>query len=278
MKYRSSIRTLLVDDEPHARTRMRLLLEKDQDVEVVAECADGGAAIEAIAGGRIDLVFLDIQMPGLSGFDVIRTVGVDHMPAVVFATAFDEYAVKAFEACALDYLLKPFSDERFARATQRAKDYFGTRSAAEFGRRLAALLSDYKQPKDHRAGDGDASDGPPPDLIADSTCRRVPLSTPAGTVLIDPDEIDWIEARDAYVRIHVGGQSHLVRATMNAMESRFAPLGFARTHRSAIVNLGRVRQLRPQQHGDYLVVLQNGAQVRLSRTRRKAVEERLSRR
>lgn len=252
----SPIRVLVADDEPLARSGVVELLRADPAVTVVGECGDGAAAVEAIRELSPDLVLLDVQMPVLDGFEVIDQVGPERMPAVIFITAFDEYAVRAFQVHAFDYLLKPFDDERFAEALRQAKRRLAG-DLGEMGRRLARLLAD-------------AGSTPAPRYLS-----RVVVRKPSQTVLLPVDDIEWIEAADYCVKIHAAGRAHVIRDSMQRMEDRLDPARFFRAHRSGIVNLDRIRELQPGPSGDHILVLASGARVRLSRSRRAALEERL---
>lgn len=243
------IRTLIVDDEVHARNRMRALLSAFDDIEVVAECASGVEALAAIDAHRLDLVFLDVQMPGMSGLDVVRDVGADRMPLVVFATAYDRFAIEAFEAHAVDYLLKPIDPERMARTME-----FVRRRLRESGggERLRELLDRMER-------------GYPRKLAVKS----------GGTIhVVDVDAIDWIEADGNYVTIHAAGSTYLHRETLQGIGQRLDPARFARVHRSHVVNLDRVRRLEPDRHGDYTVVMEDGTRLTLTRTWRETFLER----
>ncbi|MCH8960754.1 MAG: response regulator transcription factor [Bacteroidetes bacterium] len=242
---RPPIRTLIVDDEPLGRERIRMLLQDDPDVLLVGECKDGHEAVEAIETQQPDLVFLDVQMPELDGLGVIRSIGVEHMPAVIFVTAYDEYAVHAFEVHALDYLLKPFDVERFVEAFQRAAELIRHRHKADLDRRLARLLDDL-QP-------------------ATKGLQRLMIKTQQRIYFIRTDEVDWIEAAGNYVRLHVGGKTHLLRQTMNALERQLDLDRFLRIHRSTIVNVDRVRDLHRMFNGEYEVRLYDGTTLTLSR-------------
>jgi len=230
----SRIRTLVVDDEPIARARVLALLGEEPDIEVVGECWSGAQAVAAITEKSPDLIFLDVQMPEMNGFDVAHALGADRMPAVVFVTAFDEFAIKAFEVQALDYLLKPFDDARFARTLARAKE----RAAA------------------------------PPPKSPGGFRRRFLVRVRERIVVVDAADIDWIEAADYYVSIHAGGHAYLLREPLAELEKSLDPDVFFRVHRSAIVNLARIREIHPMFHGDSMVVLSDGSQVKLSRSRR----------
>jgi len=250
------IRTLIVDDEPLARQSIRLLLRADAGVEVVGEAGSGAEAVKAIRKHSPDLVFLDIQMPEMDGFGVIEHIAAERMPVVVFVTAFDRYALKAFEVHALDYLLKPFSDARFEKALRQAKAQIGQREISHLSQRLLALLEDR-----------DAHRAPPPARAANYLSRLMVKS--AGRVFfLKADEIDWIEAADYYVKLHVGRKSHLLRESLSELESKLDPEKFLRTHRSSIVNLDRVREMHPLPGGEYAVLLHDGTELKLSRARR----------
>jgi two-component system LytT family response regulator len=249
------IRTLVVDDEPIARERVLSFLQQEDDVEVVGECGDGAQAVAAIQHQVPDLVFLDVQMPGVDGFGVIEAIGAEKMPTVVFVTAYDEYALRAFEVHALDYLLKPFGRDRFRQTLTHARAHLERRRAGDLGRRLLALVNDIKPeaPKLDR-------------LIVKSGGRVFFLRT---------GDLDWIEAAGNYVRLHLGEESHLFRETMNRMEARLDPKRFVRIHRSRIVNTERIKELQPWFNGEYVVVLRDGARLPLSRGYRDKLQEQL---
>jgi two-component system LytT family response regulator len=251
------IRTLVVDDEPLARERLTGLLSAEPDIEIVGQCRDGEEAARAIVAQTPDLAFLDVQMPAMSGFDVIEAVGSERMPLVIFVTAYDQHALKAFQVRALDYLLKPFDRERFQESLQRARTQIQRDETGDLGRRLLALVKDLRrdQPKTDR-------------IVVKSGGRLFFLRT---------DEIDWIEAAGNYVRLHVGNSSHLLRETMNAIEGRLDAEKFFRIHRSRIVNMERIQEMQPWLNGEYAVVLQNGTRLTLSRGYREKLQERLAR-
>ncbi|MDQ3488932.1 MAG: LytTR family DNA-binding domain-containing protein [Acidobacteriota bacterium] len=251
------IRTLVVDDEPLARERLTNLLSAEPDIEVVGQCRDGEEAATAIVDHTPDLVFLDVQMPAMNGFEVIDAVGSERMPLVIFVTAYDQHALKAFQVRALDYLLKPFDRERFHEALQRARTYIQRDETGDIGRRLLALVKDLRrdQPKTDR-------------LVVKSGGRLFFLRT---------DEIDWIEAAGNYVRLHVGPVSHLLRETMNAIEGRLDPEKFFRIHRSRIVNMERIQEMQPWLNGEYAVLLRTGTRLTLSRGYREKLQDRLAR-
>src|SRR4051794_32943083 len=217
-------RVLIVDDEPLARERLRMLLHDEQGIDVVGEAGDAATAAEAIAVLSPDLVFLDVQMPGATGFDVINAVGADKMPMVVFVTAYDRYAVRAFEVHALDYLLKPFNRERFRRALGRARARLQQGKAAEVNGLLRALLDDLRGP---------------------ARPRRLVVKSEGRICLLNPEDVDWVEAAGNYVRLHVGKEQHLLRTTMEALEAQLPPGRFVRLHRSAIANVERIQSLEP---------------------------------
>jgi two-component system LytT family response regulator len=236
------LRTLIVDDEPVARHRLKRLLGKEADVSIVAECGDGASAASAIQKHDLDLVFLDVQMPKMSGFEVVSAVGADRMPAVIFVTAFDRFAMQAFEAQALDYLLKPFGEERVKKALTRARAFLTGSTKRSFQSQLTHLLN--------AAGNRHAQC-----LLVKERDRMIVLK---------PGEIDWVEAEGDYVRLHVGGDAYLNRITMAQMEARLAPEGFVRIHRSRLVNFERIKELRPMFRGESVVVLKNGARLQAS--------------
>lgn len=253
------LRAVIVDDEPLARDNVRLALEKELDVEVIAECADGDAAIEAIRELEPDVVFLDVQMPGTGGFDVVQEIGPEEMPAVVFVTAFDEHALRAFEVHALDYVLKPFDDDRFSDAVEHARRTLRARRDEEsFRRGLSALMSDVHN------GQGDGSG-------RSRFANRLMVRLRDRIHFVRTEEVDWFEAAGNYVRLHVGDRSHLIRSTMSAIEDRLDPQQFVRIHRSTIVNVDRIKEIQPWAGGDYLAILKSGQQLRISRGYRDAL-------
>jgi len=258
------IRTLIVDDEPLARRNLRVLLEKDAQIEIVDECRNGREAVKAINALSPDLIFLDIQMPELDGFDVLARVGPERIQAIIFVTAFDQYALKAFEVHALDYLLKPFDDERFAFALRRAKSQIEAREINRVSKRLLALLEERESQGEHAGETGEKS-----------YLTRLMIKASGRVVLLKVGEIDFIEADGNYAKLHVGRKSHLLREKMHDLEVRLDPGQFVRIHRSIIVNLDRIKELHPHFNGDYIVVLEDGRQLRLSRTRRENLEARL---
>lgn len=267
----SRIRVLVVDDEPLARSGLVALCERDADLEVVGECSDGLAAVEAIERLEPDLLLLDIQMPELDGFEVLRAIGPEQMPHVVFVTAFDEFAVRAFEVNALDYLLKPFDDERFDVAIERAKHALREPTVDQLSRRLIGLL---EATSDRVSGAGSAP-AAPGDRTVTPYMTRIAIKDLGRVYFIRTDEIAWIQAANYYAKLHVGGRVHLLRETMTSLESRLDPARFFRASRSAIVNLDRVREVQPFGRGAHVIILDDGARVKLSQSRRDALERML---
>jgi two-component system LytT family response regulator len=250
-------RTLIVDDEPLARERLRRLLETEPDVELIGECADGRTAVAAIREQTPDLVFLDVQMPELNGFEVLEQLRGGRLPLVVFVTAYDQFALKAFEVHAVDYLLKPFDRERFQVTWRRAQDQLRHQRAGELNQRLSALLDDLK----------------PPSKAVD----RLAVKSSGRVVFVRVEEIDWVEAADNYVELHVGEESHLHRETMADLEQMLPPGRFMRISRSTIVNVDRIKELQPLFHGEYAVILRNGTRLTLSRSYREKLNQLLGR-
>ena len=248
-----TLSTLIVDDEPLARQRLQRLLKSEPDVRLLPACADGRSAIAAIEERRPDLVFLDVQMPEINGFEVLAAVGVKHMPAVIFVTAHDKFALQAFEAQALDYLLKPFGAERVHTALARARTFI---AGAQRGRekQLAGLLRQTA-------------------AVRESPCVLVKKRD--RVVVLRPDEIDLVEALGDYVRLHVGAESHLLRATLTEMERTLEAAGFMRIHRSRLVNWSRVKEFVADRERDPVVVLKNGARLVASHSCLKELEKRL---
>lgn len=257
---KKKIRTLLVDDEPLARRNLRVLLKDDAEVEIVGEAGNGPEALAAICKHSPDLVFLDIQMPELDGFGVLERIEAEQLPVIIFVTAFDQYALRAFEFHALDYLLKPFDDARFEKALRRAKQQVEQREIKDLSGRLIALL------------EGRDAQGPAERTPQASYLTRLLIKSAGRVSFLKVDEIDWIGAEDYYVKLHVGRKSHLLRETMNEMEVKLDPAKFVRVHRSAIVNLDRIRELQQPYSGEYLVVLQDGTELKLSRSRREQLQ------
>jgi two-component system LytT family response regulator len=251
----TKIRTLVVDDEPIARSHVIALLGEESDIEVVGECANGLEAATAIEQASPDLVFLDVQMPELDGFELVRSVAPDRMPAVVFVTAYDEYALHAFEVHAIDYLLKPFSAERFRSALMHAREQLKQRRATDIGRQLLDFLPEIRRSAPGR--------------------DRLVVRSGGRIYFVRTVEIDWCEAAGNYVRLHVGQQTHLVRDTMGHLEANLDPQQFIRIHRSAIVNVDRIQELQSSFNGEYVVLLRGGTRLTLSRGYRDGLQERL---
>lgn len=254
---RPTTRVVIVDDEPLARERLRMLLAGEEWIEIVAECPDGPSAVAAIQKLKPELVFLDVQMPGATGFEVIQAIGPERMPFVIFVTAYDRYALRAFDVHALDYLLKPFDRERFQQALLRARQQLERQSHGELERRLLQLVQDLK---------------PAPQRL-----ERFVIKAGGRVFFVRSEEIDWIEAAGNYVKLHVGPDAHLFRETMNALESQLDPDIFFRVHRSHIVNIERVRELQPWFNGEYVVFLRDGTRLTLSRGYREKLQERIGR-
>jgi two-component system LytT family response regulator len=286
------MRVLIADDEPLARRRLVRFLRAEPDVEVVAECAGGAAAVTALAEQEIDLAVLDVQMPDLDGFEVVATHlaarGADRMPPVIFVTAYDEYAIRAFEVHALDYLLKPVTAERFQAAFRRAREHTERARAAQAGRRLKALLEQVlagERAADGGlsaaaaawaiAGGGPAATATAPAAAPSAWADRITIKTEGRVFVVKVSDVDWFEAQGNYVRVHTGKAAHLIRETISAVEASLNPAQFARIHRSTIVNLDRIRELQPWFAGDYLVILKDGTQLKLSRTFREQLQARL---
>ncbi|MCI0337707.1 MAG: LytTR family DNA-binding domain-containing protein [Acidobacteria bacterium] len=262
-KTRKKIRTLIVDDEPIARRNIRALLRGYPDIELVGECGSGAHAVKLIQADPPDLLFLDVQMPEMSGFDVLKQIEIERIPALIFVTAYDVYALKAFEVQALDYLLKPFDDERFALAIGRAKVQIEQREAAGLKQKLLALL--------------EREESRPVPQSKPEYEEKFLIKSASRIFFVKAEEIDWIEAADYYVCLHVGGQSHLLRETMAEMEAKLDPARFYRIHRSTIINLSRVKQVQTRPGGEYVVILEDGISLRLSRSRKEQIEEILNR-
>jgi two-component system, LytTR family, response regulator len=250
------IHVLVADDELPARQRLMDLLRRDDQVASVSEAADGETAVEMIQREDPDLLFLDVQMPELDGLAVIDAIGAAQMPLTVFVTAYDQHAIRAFEANALDYLLKPFSDERFEATMSRAKARLDERSMREFGQRVVKMVSTAPAAQERRLD-------------------RLVVKAGGTTRFIRVIDIDWIEAAGVYVTLHVGGKELLYRAALNDLAEKLDPRRFVRVHRSALINIESVLQLEPISHGEFEAVLKNGSRTRVSRTYRVQLEKRL---
>ena len=260
----AEIRALIADDEPLARRGIRQLLEGHPDVIVAGECRNGRETLRALHSLQPDLVFLDVQMPQLDGFGVLRAFGARRMPAVVFVTAYDEFAVRAFEAHALDYLVKPVSEARFAAALRHVRARLRSNQALELAQKLEALLAS------HEGGSALGVDSGAAAPVGRSM-RRVVVPTTNGEIVLDATEIDWIQAEDYYAAIYALGKRHLIRESLASLEERLDPTSFVRVHRSAIVRLDRVRELRSSAFGEWVIVLRDGTRIPVSRRRREQV-------
>ena len=250
------IRTVIVDDEPLARRGIRAQLKNEKDIEIISECRNGHEAVKAIESQAPDLVFLDVQMPELDGFGVVDAIGVERMPGVIFVTAYDRYALRAFEVHALDYLLKPFDDERFATALERARRQIKQKNIDDLGRRLQGLLDDLQSSRKY--------------------VERLVVKSAGRIFFLSVAEIDWIEAADNYVRLHTGRESHLLRETMNSLEKKLDPEQFLRVHRSRIVNARKIKELQPLFRGEYDIMLRDGTRVESGRGYRERIQKLLS--
>ena len=249
----AKIRVLIVDDEPLAREGVRSMLERESDIDIIEECSDGRSAILAIEKQVPDLVFLDVQMPELNGFGVLEALEIKQMPVVIFVTAYDQHALKAFEVHALDYLLKPLDAERFQKALERAKTQIALKKTGKHREQLLELLQDLKAEK--------------------KILERFVIKNAGRIFFLKATEIDWIEASGNYVRLHVGSESHLLRETMNELETQLDPDKFLRIHRSHIVNIERIKEMQPWFQGEYVVILHDGTRLTLSRGYREKLNE-----
>src|SRR5205085_1633977 len=242
------IRTLIVDDMPLARKRVRRFLRTDSETEIIGECSDGKEAVAAVKELAPDMIFLDVQMPEMDGFEVLNSIGTENLPAIIFVTAHDQYALRAFDVHAIDYLLKPFDEHRFRRAVERAKREVKQDRMSDVNERLRALLEDVsREPK---------------------YIKRLAVKTSGRTVILAADEIDWIETAGNYLRLHTGRETHLIRERMNQIEGKLDPKRFARVHRSTIVNVDRIKEMHPLFNGDQVLILRDGTQLTMSRTYR----------
>ncbi len=250
-----NIRVLIVDDEPLARKGIRRLLEKEPDIEIIGECSDGLEAVETINNEKPDIVFLDIQMPELDGFGVLEALELPQLPIIIFITAFDEFALKAFEVHALDYLLKPVKAEKFQHALQRARAVLHFKQTDQFQKQLESMLQYVSSKRQY--------------------LERLIVKDVKGIVIVYVSDVDWFEAYGDYIRIHEKGKKYLLRKTMNTLESGLNPENFARIHRSTIVQINRIKKLQPLNNGDYVIFLEDGTQLSLSRTYSKAFLEKI---
>ena len=246
------VRTIVVDDEPLARERLMKLLRAEPEIEIVGEAANGRAAVDLLRKEKPALAFLDVQMPELDGFGVLAELEESERPAVVFVTAYDKFALKAFEVHAIDYLLKPFDKERFQTALRRALDHLARQQPDKMQEQLSALLNELRPA---------------------SQSDRIAVKSDGRVVFIKVSDIDWVEAADNYVSLHVGKESHLVRETMTNIETRLPRDRFIRISRSTIVNMERIKELQPMFHGEYAVILRDGTRLTLSRSHRDKLQQ-----
>jgi two-component system, LytTR family, response regulator len=250
---------LIVDDENLARKRIRDLLAGRTDFRIVGECPNGKSAVREIEETAVDLVFLDVQMPDMDGFEVLERLETDSPPAIIFVTAYDKYALRAFDVHALDYLLKPFDDERFEETLEHVCKQIKRNRIENLSGKLAGLLADYN--KASKTGKPNAYQ------------KRLVIRSTGKISFIEVEEIEWIEAEGSYVSLHTGARAHLMRGTLKKLEKTLDPRRFVRIHRSAIVNISFVRELKPYFHGEYVVILKNGKKLKLSRSYRESVEK-----
>ncbi|HEX6307584.1 MAG TPA: LytTR family DNA-binding domain-containing protein [Longimicrobiales bacterium] len=247
------IRAVIVDDEPLAREGVRLHLEAEPDIEVIGEAGSGEEAVTLIETVRPDLIFLDVQMPGLDGFGVLEALGPAHMPVTIFTTAYDQFALRAFDAHAIDYVLKPYDAERFRNAIQRARTQLSGRRKVQLDDRLDSLLDELRTRNQY--------------------LERLVVRSGGRILILRVADIDWVEAASNYVRLHAGGREYLLRETMTALESKLDPADFVRIHRSTIVRVDRIRELEPLFQGDYVVILDDNTRLTSSRGYREKLQE-----
>jgi two-component system LytT family response regulator len=269
------IRSIIVDDEELARRGIELRLANHPDIVIVQHCANGREALASIAQDKPDLMFLDIQMPGLSGFEVLARLPHESLPMVIFVTAYDRYALDAFEAQAIDYLLKPINDLRFTQALDRVRAYWQQRNALSQRQQLIKLLASTQ-------GTGTVDEQTLREYLHAERQPQYPQVLPirddAGTVRVDVSSIDWIDAAGDYMCVHADGRTYVLRETMKSLEAVLDPTLFQRVHRSTIVNVSRVRRLRPHTNGEYFLTLDDGQEIKLSRSYRDRVDQLLQRR
>lgn len=270
---RGPLRVLVADDEPLARRRLVRFLRAEPDVDEIVEAGGGREAVGILEAGDVDLALLDVQMPDLDGFGVLTEVGPDRAPPVIFVTAYDAYALRAFEVHAFDYLLKPVTAERFRAAFARARAHLDQVTSASAGRRLRALLAQLLA-AEGAAGDATGANG---ERLPERTryVDRIPVTARDRTVFVPVSEVDWFAADGNYVKVHAGRATHLIRETLSALEASLHPDRFVRIHRGTIVNVDRIRELQPWFAGDQIVILKDGRQLRLSRTYRERLFERM---
>ena len=263
-----TIRVLIVDDEPLAREGVALRLEQESDIEIIGECANGSDAIRAILSLSPDLVFLDIKMPKVNGFDVVNAIGMEHMPPVIFLTAYDQYAVEAFKTHAIDYLLKPIDNARFKESLQHARGQILKNTIAERSEQLTQLLTQTQGLTSALPAGGQ--------VTSNVQNERLVIRSNGHVYFLESDDISWVEAEGDYISVHTPKKSHLVRETMKNMEARLHDQGFQRVHRSCIVNLAYVRELISMDNGDYQIILRDDTRVKLSRNYRDILYQRLN--
>ncbi|MGE0408958.1 MAG: LytR/AlgR family response regulator transcription factor [Amphiplicatus sp.] len=263
MSETEKIRTVIVDDEPLALRGLKLRLTEFPEIDVVAEAVNGREAVKEIKARAPDLVFLDVQMPGLDGFGVVRALLGAPAPLFIFVTAYDKYAIDAFEANALDYLVKPVEEERLKDAVHRAREALKRRAAVSRESRLVELLATLSEDDRDRIKE----------LLNDPAwtdkeryARRLSFKDGSKVVVLNAEDIEWIDAAGDYMCVHAGGKTHIIRETMKTLQQRLDPTRFQRVHRSAIVNIGKVKELHPHSNGEYFLILENGAELKLSRS------------
>jgi two-component system LytT family response regulator len=261
MTTQAKLKVLIVDDEVLARLTIRNLLAGDPEIEIAGECRNGVEAVSFLKKQTPDLLFLDIQMPGMNGFDVLSQIACEEISAVIFVTAFDEYALKAFEVHAIDYLLKPFTDERFAAALTRAKEQIQLREVNRLSRSLMAAMRAEMTMVD------------PEPAKRKTFLTRFMIRSGGRAAFIKALDVDWIAADDYYIKLNVNGRAHLLRMSMNELEEKLDPQQFLRIHRSTIVNFDRVKELQQNPNGEWVVVLRDGTELKLSRSRREQLEQ-----
>jgi two-component system LytT family response regulator len=269
------IRAIIVDDEELARRGIEIRLAAHPDVQIVGHCENGREALEAVTRDKPDLMFLDIQMPGMSGFDVLARLPHEAMPMIVFVTAFDRFALDAFEAQALDYLLKPINDTRFTQALDRVRSFWRQKSAIAQRDKLMELIA---ATKGSGSLDGDEIQRQLDAAVGPEYPEVLPIRDDHGTVRLDVSRIDWIDAAGDYMCVHADGRTYVLRETMKSLEAILDPKVFQRVHRSTIVNIQRVRRLRPHTNGEYFLTLDDGQEIKLSRSYRDRVDQLLQRR
>jgi two-component system LytT family response regulator len=247
------IRAVIVDDEPLAREGVRLHLEAEPDIDVIGEAGSGEEAVTLIETVRPDLLFLDVQMPGLDGFGVLEALGSAHMPVTVFTTAYDQFALRAFDAHAIDYVLKPYDAERFHNAVERARMQLSGRRKVQIDDRLDSLLDELR--------------------TRNQFLERLVVRSGGRILILRVADVDWVEAASNYVRLHAGGKEYLLRETMTALEAKLDPADFVRIHRSTIVRVDRIRELEPLFQGDYVVILEDNTRLTSSRGYREKLQE-----